>query len=128
MAERYRADEVVVLLGTPTPDASRLYALTVTAGDPSWAGALAGVALGLAVYHVTEPEVKAQIAREDYEEHVALMEMAMDAAAIGEAVAAVRRETRLGRGPAEGRAADRPCVMQERDRAPTSLSRAGEGR
>ena len=81
-----------MLLGTPTPDASRLYALTVTAGDPSWAGALAGVALGLAVYHVTEPEVKAQIAPGDYEEHVALMEMAMDAAAIGEAVAAVRRE------------------------------------
>jgi glycine reductase len=96
VAERYRPDEVVVLLGTPTPDASRLYALTVTAGDPSWAGALAGVALGLPVYHVTEPEVKAQIAPGDYEEHVALMEMAMDAAAIGAAVAGVRRE---GPGP-----------------------------
>lgn len=91
MAERYRRDEVVVLLGTPTPDASRLYALTVTEGDPSWAGALAGVALGLPVYHVTEPEVKARIAPADYEDHVALMEMAMDAAAVGEAVAAVRQ-------------------------------------
>ena len=38
---------MVVLLGTPTEDASRLYAMTVTSGDPSWAGALAGVALGL---------------------------------------------------------------------------------
>lgn len=92
MAERYRPDEVVVLLGTPTPDASRLYALTVTEGDPSWAGALAGVALGLPVYHITEPEVKAQLAPADYEDHVALMEIAMDAAAAGGAVAAVRRE------------------------------------
>jgi betaine reductase len=92
VAERYRADEVVVLLGTPTPDASRLYALTVTEGDPSWAGALAGVALGLPVYHITEPEVKAQIAPTDFEEHLALMEMAMDAVAAGAAVAAVRRE------------------------------------
>jgi hypothetical protein len=33
----------VVLLGTPTEDASRLYAMTVTTGDPSWAGALASI-------------------------------------------------------------------------------------
>jgi hypothetical protein len=39
----------VVLLGTPTEDASRLYAMTVTTGDPSRAGALAGVALDLPV-------------------------------------------------------------------------------
>jgi glycine/sarcosine/betaine reductase complex component A len=92
VAEQYRPDEVVVLLGTPTADASRLYALTVTEGDPSWAGALAGVALGLPVYHITEPVVKRQIAPADYEEYIALMEMALASAAIGEAVAAVRRE------------------------------------
>jgi glycine/sarcosine/betaine reductase complex component A len=92
VAEQYQPDEVVVLLGTPTADASRLYALTVTDGDPAWAGALAGVALGLPVYHVTEPVVKQQIAPAHYEEYIALMEMAMDSAAIGEAVAAVRGE------------------------------------
>lgn len=90
MAERFEPEEVVVLLGTPTEDSSRLYAMTVTSGDPSWAGALAGVALGLPVYHVTEPAVKAQIPPPDYEEHVALMEMVMDAAAIGRAVQSVR--------------------------------------
>ena len=36
----------MVLLGTPNAESSRLYAMTVTEGDPSWAGALAGVALG----------------------------------------------------------------------------------
>ncbi len=90
MAEKLPREEVVVLLGTPTEDASRLYAMTVTAGDPSWAGALAGVALGLPVYHVTEDAVRADIAPADYEEHLALMAMAMDVDAIGQAVRGVR--------------------------------------
>ena len=90
MAEEHRAEDVVVLLGTPTADASRLYAMTVTQGDPSWAGALAGVALGLPVYHVAEPDVKAEIPPPTWDEHVALMEMAMDVGAITQAVAEVR--------------------------------------
>ena len=92
MAEKLAREEVVVLLGTPTEDASRLYAMTVTTGDPSWAGALAGVALGLPVYHVTESAVKAEIAPGDYDEHLALMAMAMDVGAIAAAVRAVREE------------------------------------
>jgi glycine reductase len=75
-----------VLLGTPTEDASRLYAMTVTSGDPAWAGALAGVALGLPVYHVTEDAVKGQVPAGTYEEHVGLMEMVVDRAAIARAV------------------------------------------
>ncbi len=90
MAEQFPPGEVVVLLGTPTADASELYARTVTSGDPSWAGALAGIALGLPVYHVIEGAVKAQIPADAYEEHVALMEMAMDAGEIARAVEAVR--------------------------------------
>lgn len=90
MAERYPRDEVVVLLGTPTADASRLYAMTVTEGDPAWAGALAGVALGLPVYHIAEPAVKAEVPPAAWDEHVALMEMAMDVGAIAQAVAEVR--------------------------------------
>jgi glycine reductase len=94
VAEPLDPEEVVVLLGTPTEDASRLYAMTVTTGDPSWAGALAGVALALPVYHVTENAVKAEIAPDDYDQHLALMAMAMDVDAIGAAVRAVRE----GRG------------------------------
>ena len=90
MAEKLPRDQVVVLLGTPTEDASRLYAMTVTTGDPSWAGALAGVALQLPVYHVTEDTVKAEIAPADYDEHLALMAMAMDVDAIAAAVRSVR--------------------------------------
>ena len=91
MAEQYPRDELIVVLGTPTADATRLYAMTVTDGDPAWAGALSGVALGLPVYHVTEPAVKAEIPPAVYDEHVALMEMVMDVGAIAQAVEEVRR-------------------------------------
>lgn len=83
----------MVLLGTPNAESSRLYALTVTEGDPSWAGALAGVSLGLPVYHVLEEPVKSQVAPEVYEEQVALMEMVLEAAEIAQAVQDVRAST-----------------------------------
>lgn len=91
MAERYGRDALVVLLGTPTAESSRLYALTVTSGDPAWAGALAGTALRLPVYHVTEEVIKAQVAPAVYEAHVALMEAVLDVPAIAAAVQEVRR-------------------------------------
>ena len=80
----------MVVLGTPNAESSRLYALTVTEGDPSWAGALAGTSLGLPVYHVTEEAIKSQVSPEVYEEQVTLMEMVLDVADIADAVRAVR--------------------------------------
>ena len=90
MAERFNKDELVVLLGTPNAESSRLYALTVKDGDPSWAGALAGAQLGLAAYHITEPEVAALVPAEIYAEHVALMAMVLDVDDIASAVRDVR--------------------------------------
>ena len=90
MAERFNRDELLVLLGTPNAESSRLYALTVKEGDPSWAGALAGTQLGLDAYHITEPEVKAAIPPAIYEEHVALMTMVLDVDDIATAVRDVR--------------------------------------
>ncbi len=90
MAERFSRDELVVVLGTPNAESSRLYALTVKEGDPSWAGALAGAQLGLPVYHITEPEVKAEVPPEVYDEHVALMTMVLDVDGIVTAVREVR--------------------------------------
>jgi glycine reductase len=93
VAERYHPQELVVLLGTPNAESSRLYALTVTEGDPAWAGALAGVSLGLPVYHVLEEPVKSQVAPEVYEEQVALMEMVLETSEIAQAVQEVRAST-----------------------------------
>ena len=90
MAERFHRDELLVLLGTPNAESSRLYALTVKEGDPSWAGALAGAQLDLPVYHITEPEVKAAIPPEVYDEHLALMAMVLEVDDIASAVRGVR--------------------------------------
>jgi betaine reductase len=84
---------VVVVLGTPNAESSRLYAMTVTAGDPSWAGALAGVALGLPVYHITEADIKDQISPQAYDEHIALMEVVLEVDDIAKAVEEVRSTT-----------------------------------
>lgn len=79
-------------MGTPTADSSKLYALTMTEGDPTWAGALAGQALGLSVYHIIEPEIKAAVDSAVYEAEVGVAEMVMDEAeAIVEAVREVRQ-------------------------------------
>ena len=94
MAEQYKADDLVVLLGTPNAESSRLYALTVTEGDPSWAGALGGVGLGLPVYHILAEVVKKQVATETYKEHVALMEVVLEVDDIAKSVQEVR--TRVG--------------------------------
>ena len=80
----------MVILGTPTPDSSKLYAITVTEGDPTWAGPLAGAALNLPVYHITEAEIKSQIDEDVYEAEVSLAEMTLDTEDIVAAVAEVR--------------------------------------
>ena len=60
-AEEYGPDNVVVMLGAAEGEAAGLAAETVTAGDPTYAGPLTGVQLGLRVYHVCEPVSKRRI-------------------------------------------------------------------
>ena len=90
LAETSGTDGMVVLLGQPDANSAELFAETVTRGDPTWAGPLAGVPLGLPVYHVLEPEIKAQINGELYAEHVGLMELSADVDRIIERVAIYR--------------------------------------
>lgn len=90
IAAEHDGDDLVVLLGSPNPEAAALAAETVTRGDPTYAGPLAGVSLGLPVYHIFEPEVRAQIEPSVYAEQVGLAEIALDAAAIIAAVREVR--------------------------------------
>ncbi len=76
--EQYGPENVVVLLGAADGEAAGLAAETVTNGDPTYAGPLTGVQLGLAVYHVVEPEVKAEFDDAVYDEQVSMMEMVLD--------------------------------------------------
>ena len=92
MTQSEKEADLVVLLGTPNPESSRLYGITVTQGDPSWAGALAGIGLNLPVYHVTEAEIKEQVDPQVYDEHIGLAELAMDVDSIADALRQVRSE------------------------------------
>jgi len=83
-------DRMVVLLGTPTAGSTMMIALTLTQGDPSYAGPLAGVPLGLPVYHVLEDEVKAVVPAEVYDREIGPMEFVLDAPAIVSAMARAR--------------------------------------
>ena len=84
--------DVVVLLGTPNAESSWLYGLTVTEGDPAWAGPLAGVRLNLPVYHITEPAIKSMIDPQVYQDQISLTEMALDTDEIAEALQQLRLE------------------------------------
>ena len=81
---------MIVILGAPDADSAELYAETVTNGDPTWAGPLAGIALGLPVYHIIEPEIKAQIDPACFEEHLKLMEIALDVDKISKSLTKIR--------------------------------------
>ena len=50
-ADEYGAENLVVVLGAAEGEAAGLAAETVTLGDPTFAGPLTGVQLGLTVYH-----------------------------------------------------------------------------
>lgn len=83
-------ENLVVILGAPSAESVQLYGETVVNGDPTWAGPLAGVAMKLKVFHVLEPEIKAQIDPELYKEHLAIMEMALNVEKITEVLTIIR--------------------------------------
>lgn len=90
MTDQRGTKDLVVLLGTPNAESSKLYGLTVTEGDPAWAGVLAGVSLELPVYHIMEPEIKSQVDTRVYEEQVGITEMVLDTDQIIESLQKVR--------------------------------------
>ena len=78
LCEKYGKDNLVVLLGGAEAEASGLAAETVSTGDPTFAGPLAGVPLGLRVYHCIEEEFKGQVNAAVYEEQIGMMEMVLN--------------------------------------------------
>ncbi len=82
-----------MILGAAEPDYVEMMAETVTAGDPTYTGPLAGVSLGLPVYHVTEPEVRHVADGSVYRDQVELSEIAMETDRIWERVRTVRERT-----------------------------------
>jgi len=76
LAEKYGSENLLVVLGGAEAEASGLAAETVSLGDPTYAGPLAGVQLGLKAYHIFE--LKDLVDPGKYEEHISMMEMVLD--------------------------------------------------
>ena len=91
-SEQFGPENLVVILGAAEGEAAGLAAETVTAGDPTYAGPLAGVSLGLKVYHICEPEMKDEVDAAVYDEQVGMMEMVLDVDEIVKEMSAIREQ------------------------------------
>ncbi len=77
IVEREGAENVVLILGAADIEALKVAAETVTRGDPSYVGPLAGVQLGLPVMHIFDDEVKRQVDPAVYEEKIGFLELSL---------------------------------------------------
>ena len=91
-AEQFGAENIVVILGAAEGEASGIAAETVTAGDPTFAGPLTGVSLGLSVYHICEEAIKSQVDAGVYDEQVGMMEMVLDLDEISSEMNSIREQ------------------------------------
>jgi len=89
LAEKFGKDDFIIVLGGAEAEASGLAAETVSVGDPTYAGPLSGVSLGLKAYHIFE--LKDHLDSAVYEEQIGMMEMVLDVAAICEETSSYRQ-------------------------------------
>jgi len=92
MTEKFGGENIIVLLGAAEAEAAGLAAETVTNGDPTYAGSLAGVQLGLKVYHAVEPEFKEAVDADVYDEQIGMMEMVLDVDSIAAEMSSIREQ------------------------------------
>jgi glycine reductase len=90
--KQYGDENVVVVLGSANADGAGLYAETLSAGDPTYAGPLAGVSLGLPVYHVFDEVIKVEADPTVWEEQISMMEMVLEPENLIASVADMREQ------------------------------------
>jgi glycine/sarcosine/betaine reductase complex component A len=84
-------DNLIVVLGASDIEGAEITAETLTVGDPSFAGPLAGVPLGLPIYHILEPEVRAEIPKDVYEREAGIVSMIVDTDEVTQKFRAIRK-------------------------------------
>lgn len=82
--------DIIVVLGAGDIEGALISAETVTVGDPSFTGPLAGVSLRLPVYHILEPIIEEAVPKEIYDENVGVVALTTDRDKIGEEFKAIR--------------------------------------
>ena len=92
VVDEHGSENLIVVLGSPDAESTGIYAETVTLGDPSYAGPLAGVSLKLPVFHVLEPEIKELVDPTVWEEQIGAMEIALDAEGIQTEMERIRQQ------------------------------------
>ena len=90
LADQYGPENLAVILGNGEASGVEVFAETVTQGDPSYAGPLAGVALKIPVYHVLEEEVLAVVPEKLREEKLQLSSLVIDMEPMREDLEAAR--------------------------------------
>ena len=78
LADQYGPENLAVVLGNGDAQGAEVFAETVTQGDPTYAGPLAGVPLKIPVYHVLEDEVMAVVPEKLWEERLQLSSLVID--------------------------------------------------
>jgi betaine reductase len=95
IAENQEGNEnLIVVLGASDLEGAEISAETVTLGDPSFGGPLAGVPLGLPVYHILEPEIRQYVPEDVYNENVGVMAMVIDPNEVGERFKKIREKAK----------------------------------
>jgi betaine reductase len=92
LADEVGTEDLVVILGAADAEAVEVAAETVREGDPAYVGPLAGVQLGLPVYHILEDEVKGEVEPDVYSEHLGFFALSFDTDEISEAMRRARGE------------------------------------
>src|SRR4029453_12336261 len=92
LADQYGPENLAVVLGNGEASGVEVFAETVTAGDPSYAGPLAGVSLKIPVYHVLEEDVMAVIPDAIREEKLQLSSLVIDVEPMRQVLQAAREK------------------------------------
>ncbi len=92
IADDLGKDNVMVILGASDIEGAEIAAETLTVGDPSFAGPLAGVSLRLPVYHILEPDLKLEIPEDVYEQQVGIVSMIVDTEEVANKFKAIRAQ------------------------------------
>ncbi len=93
LVEQEGRENMIVVLGASDIEGAEIAAETLTVGDPSYAGPLAGVSLGLPIYHILEPDVKAAIPEDVYDQAAGLVSMIVDTDEVARKFRAIRENT-----------------------------------
>ena len=92
LADQYGPENLAVVLGNGEANGVEVFAETVTQGDPSYAGPLAGVALKIPVYHVLEEEILGALPDNLREEKLQLSSLVIDVEPMHQILQAARKK------------------------------------